>query len=181
MDNDSTLATDALVEERKLFKRLVIASNDLAHAAQFAQAILKRGLHSLTEEPDRYLLAGMTTALVVAYWRSFTSNRGTAEAVKSLPEASLGEFTDEEKQLHQRVGNLRNTAFAHSDAGVMRVRVSIRQFNEVRFAIPSHWDPHRSLTKADVVTLSTIIEKLRRYILQEHLRIQALLPVDDRF
>lgn len=71
--------------------------------------------------------------------------------------------------------------FAHSDADAYRVRVSIREWKEAKFAIPTHWYGLEPLPKDEVALLDSMIDELNGRISQERHRIQELLNVDDRF
>ena len=176
----ATTLSKRLEAELKLLKRLIIANDDFARAAQFARLIEERNLHAAPFEPDCYLLEAMTTALIVAYWRPFSENSG-AGTVASLPKAALKQFTPPELRLHDRIGLHRNTECAHSDGDIMGVRVSVRELNEQRFVIPIHRDRSGLLSREDIATVRTMITKLLGYIMEQQLRIQVLLPAQERF
>ncbi len=165
---------------QRLLRRIVIAGDDLSRAGQFVRIILERELFRTTTEIEDRMLEGMLTALVVAYRRSFTRNFGSDYALPTLPEVSRGKFTPSEEALHERLGVLRDTAFAHSDAGAKDVKINIITVNGERFSIPSFWDYSSSLSKEDVVSIQAMIAKLRQYLVSEQIRLQRILP-EGRF
>jgi hypothetical protein len=170
-----------LLAERKLLKRLIISHQDLDHAKRYADLILKLGLHKSDEEGDRYLHRGLNVALVVSYWRPFSDNEGSADTHPRLPDKFISGYSPTEEALHKEVRNLRNKAFAHSDAEAHGVRIHVREFLGSKTVFPVGWNAHIPLSDERTKQLLGMINKLLARISEEQIRIQRLLPADQYF
>ena len=175
------ITQERLEAEKKLFKRLVISHWDLQHAQRFAELILNRNLLDSSDALDKDLLHALNTALIVAYWRPFSDNEPTSDTRAMLPNSYLRDFSSSEKALHKHIHHLRNKGMAHSDSEAHGVRVIVNDLAGTKTTIPTGWNPHVPLSKADVEMLFRMIEKLMVKISEEHLRIQALLPIGEQF
>jgi hypothetical protein len=173
--------TKRLEAEKKLFKRLVISHWDIQHAQRFARLILNRNLFDSFDASERDLLHALNTALIVAYWRPFSENKSTSDTWAVLPDSYLHDFSPSEKTLHEHIHRLRNKGMAHSDSEAHGVRVIVSDFAGRKTAIPTGWNPHVPLSKADVEMLLGMTEKLMARISEEHLRIETLLPIGKEF
>jgi hypothetical protein len=117
---------DAFFARAKWFlPRLYIDRLDLLQARKFASYILQKELHEKRKtqqaQADRQLVhSAFNASLIISYSRPFTSNNNRERRNKS----ELGERVQEvlmgtnEVDLHKRVLDLRNQAYAHSDAQV---------------------------------------------------------------
>ena len=123
-------------EERRLFKRIVQSEDDLDHAAECAEQILQRDLHSATAREDRCLLRCLNTALIVSYVRPFSGNRASPDVRKALPAEYLDVLSDEQRQLHDQLIELRNRDHAHSDPKGRSVSVGVQKVGDGVLAIP---------------------------------------------
>jgi hypothetical protein len=92
---------------------------DLRQAGEFATYILEERLHEKKETKQRRLVhLAFATSLVVAYSRSFKRSKN----LKGQREPSLQDYAHEvltgedELELHRRVVDMRDQAYAHSDA-----------------------------------------------------------------
>ncbi len=160
-----------LAHEKKRLNRLVISNHDLNHAKRFAELILNRN-----SDCEKYLLYALKTALVVAYWRPFSGNKPSPDALSMLEDKHKNAFTPIEKRLHDRIHNVRNQVMAHSDSNAHGVHVFVGELAGSKTAIPTARDPHAAaLTNADVQALLVMIEKLTASILEDQMRLQALL------
>jgi hypothetical protein len=166
-----------LTNERKRLKRLVISNADLNHAKQYAELILNRNW-----DREKYLLYALKTALIVAYWRPFSENDPAPDTLPMLENKHKKDFTTIEKRLHNRVRNLRNEVIAHSDSNAHSVRVFVGELAGSTTAIPIARDPHATLlTNDDVQALLVMIDKLTARIMEDQIRLQALLPAGTHF
>lgn len=170
-----------LAAERKLLKRLVISHQDLDHARRYAELIIDMGLHNSEKERDRYLHRGLNVALVVSYWRPFSDNEGSADTHPKLPDRFISGYSKAERALHKEACNLRNKAFAHSDAEAHGVLVHVREFLGSKTAIPIGWNAHIPLPEERTQQLLGMINQLLGRISEEQIRIQKLLPAEDYF
>lgn len=97
--------------------RLSISLGDFRQARRFASFILRRQLHTKTQTDYVQLLhLAFNTSLVVSYSRPFSSNRDLHKARSSLKSLVLAVLTADEIALQEKVLEVRNTAYGHSDA-----------------------------------------------------------------
>jgi hypothetical protein len=90
-----------------------LAMLDFRRAREFAQHLLKKGWHkheAYRRGAGLMHQTAYTTAFVVTYWRPFSNSRGW----KPLDIDTL-DLTQEERTLHDALGNLRNQVHAHTD------------------------------------------------------------------
>lgn len=102
------------------YQLLHVAQQDLSQAAFFADHLRQQGWHAEPWEGSwqDYLHQGAyMTAMVVAYARPFTGSRGWPK----FP-ARLLRLDAEQKLLHERLLQLRNELYAHSDVAARRAR-----------------------------------------------------------
>jgi hypothetical protein len=103
-------------DESLLYKKLYISLNDLVMADTFASQLLKNGWHFVLWETRRrwstYMKqAAFTSAFITAYARPFTKAYGWPR----FPSAIL-RFDSADQTLHDKIIDLRNTVYAHSDS-----------------------------------------------------------------
>lgn len=92
-----------------------INSWDWAHAERYCQAYLEHDPHKFSKTYTDEARA-FTTAIVVTYSRPFSGNRdreGQRDPINANYVAALEQAA---RELHDRIIDLRNSAFAHSDA-----------------------------------------------------------------
>jgi hypothetical protein len=164
-----------------LLKRIIHSDVDLAHAAECAEQILQRDLHSATTREDERLLRCLNTALVVSYARPFSSNRGSSDVRKTLPADYLDVLSYEQHQLHKQLMELRNRDQAHSDPQGMSVSVGVQSFGDGGLAIPVGRDALAPLPRESVERVAEIIVRLRAKLAEEQIRIQNTLQAGERF
>ena len=102
--------------ESLLYQKLYISQSDLAMADTFASQLLKNGWHFVLWETRRrwstYMKqAAFTSAFITAYARPFTKSYGWPR----FPMNIVG-FNAADQALHDRIINLRDTVYAHSDS-----------------------------------------------------------------
>lgn len=96
-----------------LYTRLTVSESDLELAKRYAEYMLKNRLHigPLQNNKAKYWRqTAFVCALVMAYGRVFTRSIG-------LPDfpTRLLQYDEEEKDLHRRLLDLRDTQYAHAD------------------------------------------------------------------
>lgn len=99
---------------KKYYTLLHIAEEDLRQANFFAEYIINKGWHFEPFEKCRSIYmqqSAFTTGLATAYSRPFTKSRNRS----ILSNKFISEFTPEQKILHIKILDLRNTIYAHSD------------------------------------------------------------------
>ncbi|MDO7086646.1 hypothetical protein WNY51_07550 [Pseudocolwellia sp. AS88] len=100
---------------------LHVALQDLRKSAFFAGNLLDQGWHFEPWETDwqSYLhQSAYVTSLVVSYCRPFTECRGWPK----FPKKMLRVLTQEQKIFHQRLLDLRNDVYAHSDVSARKIK-----------------------------------------------------------
>lgn len=98
---------DRRQRNERAYGLLHVSEEDLRQAASYATYLLKKGWHSEETEVRKaaYLQqSAFTTALVMAYTRPFTQTRSGS----TLNGRTRSGFTDEQKQLHRKMGALRD-------------------------------------------------------------------------
>jgi hypothetical protein len=98
-----------------------VFQDDLCQASCFARHLLKKGWHfDPWDKKIRWATymqqVAFTTALVVAYCRPFAQSRGAATLSMKLTQ-----YNADEKELHEKLGKLRNSVYAHSQVELQKV------------------------------------------------------------
>jgi hypothetical protein len=165
--------------ERALLKRLVISYFDLSEARQFLLCLRARDLG--TSDEKLYSKA-LRTALVVAYARPFSGNRGEDGSPDPLPERLLKQLTRQQLAVHSRVLELRDKEFAHSDAANASVRISVDRWPDGGpFALPISRVTRAELSHEDLRILGTLLDHFDRVMSDERDRIERGCSPGERF
>ena len=160
--HDQTRIVDTQIEREN------INSWDWAHAERYCRAFLARDLQSMSKTYDDDSRA-FTTAIVVTYARPFSGNRDR-EGRRDPVNANYVEALEEKaRAIHDRIVELRNTAFAHSDA--KHHDVQIHETKGDGLTTFSH-DPLVPLEKSEVEALLSNIEVFKA--LNKKLRTDAI-------
>lgn len=171
-----TDSTAQLNHERKLYKRLVLTRDDLAHAESCAEALLNG------PEQSKTIRQALMTAMIVSYYRPFSDNKGSVDALKTLPpKRFLSEFDGDNCATHKWIRDLRNKVMAHSDSSAYGTDVYVVEANGVKLAIPSKWNPWAELDENRIKTIRCNIGKIQEKVTDEIMRIQQGLPVEEPF
>jgi hypothetical protein len=173
--------TNVMDEGRRVLKRIIQSDDDLAHAAECAEQILQRDLHSATAREDKRLLRCLNTALIVSYVRPFSGNRGSPDVRKTLPAEYLDVLSDEQRQLHEQLIELRNRDHAHSDPQGRSASVGVQNFGDGVLAITLGRDAFAPLPRESVERVAELIVRLRAKLAEEQVRIQGTLKAGERF
>lgn len=96
-------------DDDKQFNRHLISSEDFIEAKNYLKA--------LVNEPDVVTRRALWIAAIVSYCRPFTNNFGKESAIPSISPEFVNELRAEQRALHDRLMELRNTVIAHSDFG----------------------------------------------------------------
>lgn len=91
----------------KQYNRYSISVDDFIEAREY--------LESYDEAMPELIRRALLSSAIVAYWRPFSGNRGHGEALDNLPNHVLKELHSDLKELHKKIGVLRNEIVAHSD------------------------------------------------------------------
>lgn len=108
---------DAFFERAiKVLPRVRVDKIDLSRAGDFAAHILKEGW---SNKKPNLVHDAFNIALIVSYVKPFSSRRDLEERNESRLDDQVeitNVLTEDERKLHDRIKELRNRSFAHSDA-----------------------------------------------------------------
>jgi hypothetical protein len=128
-------------KEIRLFRRILVSYNDFKQATDISSHILEAKLHYDYPKRDQHILQALNCAMIVAYARPFSGNRGSKTMLPALPERFLDGFTSEERELHGAVMGDRNQLLAHSDHSAWHLRLSVmRSSAHNPMLVPLHHD-----------------------------------------
>ena len=143
--------------------RLNIFLFDFNQARRFSGYILRRKLHAVKNPHAKAKLvhAAFNTSLIVSYSRPFHKSNDTAGVRVSLRKAVQAVLTDgDEIALHNRVIDMRDQTFAHSDAEAHE----IEGFNYDGSTVQIYKFAFAPLTRDETRLLSTMIKKWIDYV-----------------
>lgn len=159
--------------ETHKIEREAITSWDLNHAARYCRSYLTNRIYEIRPTTSDQALA-FTTAIIVTYSRPFSGNWNREGKRDPLDDRYTRALSQSEQCVHDRIVNLRNSLFAHSDASAHKVHVSrttgggLVAFSQDRLA---------PLEKAEIECLLDILKKfdvvneeLRKDAAAKHLR-----------
>src|SRR5260370_7449815 len=109
----------------RVFRRILVSYNDFGQALDISSHILKAKLHRDYPEKDRHILQALNCAMIIAYARPFSGNRGSKTMLPALPERFLTGVARDEWALHKVVMKDRNVVLAHSAHRAWRLRPSV--------------------------------------------------------
>ena len=169
-------------QDRRLYKRLIIAFHDLTESQQFLNRLLGLNSEAPPLPSDNIQREALMTAVIVSYVRSFSENRAASDVAGRLPKSFLSSFTKIEKQLHGRMVELRDQEFAHSDPEKIGVTVRIDSLPDGR---PIPWPVstvvRQGLTRAELHTLNGMFTKLLTHLMAELGRIGDMQRPGESF
>jgi hypothetical protein len=114
---------DAFFERAiKVLPRVRVDRIDLIRARNFAAHILKKGW---SNKKPSLVHDAFNIALIVSYVKPFSSRRNLEDRNESRldePLEIIDLLNEEERKLHDRVKELRNKSFAHSDASSVLIK-----------------------------------------------------------
>lgn len=120
------------------YQRLTVWLDDLRNARFYVNFLLKKGWHfDPFDRKIRYSTylqqAAFTTAFVISYCKPFAKSKG--RPIFAIKSAKLEEH---ERSLHDKLLELRNTVYAHSDVELRNIRpIVIRDFPTALETLPS--------------------------------------------
>src|SRR5258708_26154483 len=134
----------------RVIRRVFVSYNDFKQAAPISSHILTAKLHYGYPEKDWHILQALNCAMIIAYARPFSGNRGSETMLPELPERFLNGFAPDERALHEVVMKDRNEVLAHSDSTAWRLRLSVIRSSGRTMLAPLHHD-----TTAPLVEMHT--------------------------
>jgi len=155
-------------EKVRLLRRILVSYIDFKQAAHISSHILAAKLHCDYPEKDRHILQALSCAMIIAYARPFSGNRGTKAMLAALPERFLSGFAPDERALHQVVMKDRNELLAHSDHSAWQLRLSvIRSSGRSPMLVPLHRDTRAPLDEKHTRMFVDMAHKLMEAMLAE--------------
>ncbi len=143
--------------------RLNIFLFDFRQARRLVRYILRRKLHGVKnpQAVSKLIHISFNTSLVVAYSRPFhKSNDGVNVRVSLSDTVDVILETPVEQALHRKVIDMRDQAFAHSDAAAHE----IEGFNYDGATVQLYKIAFEPLTREETLLLSRMIEKWVTYL-----------------
>jgi hypothetical protein len=150
--------TDAFFENgRKVLPRIFLDRLDLIEARKFAAYILEK---AWTNKKEELAHVAFNTALIISYARPF-SMRYDLERQRELPldKHVVDVLTEKEEiALHERIKEMRDESFAHSDARshLFENFDYSKHFTLFKYELP--------LSKSQTALLATMIQKWINYL-----------------
>ena len=151
----------------RLLRRVFVSYNDFKQAAHISSHILTAKLHDGYPERDRHILQALNCAMIVAYARPFSGNRGSKTMLPELPERFLSGFAPDEHALHKVVMKDRNELLAHSDATAWRLRLSVVRSPGRTMLAPLHHDTTAPLDEKHTRMFNGMALKLMEAVFAE--------------
>lgn len=170
-----------LSPERAFFKRIVVAWQDLDDGRAALNRLL--GLNGDTPPPsgDTTVRQALVTSVIVAYGRLFAPSKSRGDVPGQLPGAFANGLTPEERKLHKRIIALRSKEFAHSDADIADLRITVRPEYMGGVLLPtSRRLRSHSVSDADLTAVDGLFTKVHVYLYEEMMRLYPrLAPYGD--
>jgi hypothetical protein len=155
-------------EQVRLFRRILVSYNDFKQATDISSHILTANFHRDYPERDRHVLQAFNCAMIIAYARPFSGNRGSKSMLAALPERFLSGFTSDERTLHHVVLKDRNEVLAHSDHSAWRLRLSVVTSAGRRpMLVPLHQDVRAPLDEKHTRMFKDMAHKLMEAVFAE--------------
>jgi hypothetical protein len=160
----------------RLFRRILVSYNDFKQAAHISSHIVEAKLHHDYPEKDRHILQALNCAMLIAYARPFSGNRGSKTMLASLPDRFLSGFTPDERALHRIVLKDRNELLAHSGHSAWNLRLSfVRSSGRRPMLAPLHTDTRAPLDEKHTQMFNGMALKLMEAVLAERLVLEKQL------
>jgi hypothetical protein len=159
----------------RLLRRILVSYNDFKQAVDISSHILKAKFHRDYPKKDRHILQALNSAMIIAYARPFSGNRGSKTMLPALPESFLTPLAPDERALHKVVMKDRNEVLAHSDHSAWRLRLSVMTSSGHPMLVPLHQDVKAPLDEKHTRMFNELAHKLmeavfaERYVLEKEL------------
>jgi hypothetical protein len=167
---------ERLTAERALFKRIIISFHDLHEARRFLHELLALGEIEPFVHRRTVVQQALMTAFVVAYGRPFSGNESEARVRPKLPPSFLKGLSPAQKEMHNRLLELRNEEFAHSDPHRSNVQVGIGTGpGGIQIASPISQEVRQGLTTAHLHTARSVLTVIIAKVHDELFRLQNVV------
>jgi hypothetical protein len=172
--SDSPWSTDRIAAERRKFRRVIIAFQDLddvrACVSQLQILVAQR------VKMDDTIPKALVTSAIVGYGRCSTQSRGGTSVLRRLPETFEHALDPALRALHARLLRLRHTEFAHSDGDTADVTVGALPNFRTGALMPSARRLRAdALSNVELAMFPKLLEQLHIYLYDELVRLNAEL------
>ena len=157
MSSDASEPALALATRRAAFRRMVLSHFDFGETRDFLDRLSPAG-SSVEATADPVLRRALMTAMVVSYCRPFAKSDADGETARQLPDDLLEGLEPELLQLHDRVRQLRNEEFAHTDPAPAGLRVTWR--DAFVFPMPVSNVTREGLTESELRKMRTLLTQV---------------------
>lgn len=130
---------------------------DFQQSVSIAELILKQNLHEGYPRENRILLESLNSAMIVAFCRRFSGNRGD---VPDLPVRFIRDLCDDEREVHEVAVDDRNRVLAHSDGRAWNMTLGYVELHGRDLLLSYHRGVHRPLLRKLTERLRDLASKL---------------------
>jgi hypothetical protein len=159
----------------RLLRRILVSYNDFKQAAHISNYILAAKLHDSYPGEDRHVLQGLNCAMIVAYARPFSGNKGSTTMLPVLPPRFLKGFSSEERALHRVVMRDRNEVLAHPDSTAWNLRLSVVESPGRAMLVPVRHDTTAPLDEKHTRMFNRMANKLMEAVVAERMVLEKKL------
>jgi len=160
------------------FNRVLMSYVDFQQAHSIASIILDENLHENYPRKNRILLEALNFAMVVAYCRPFSGNKG----VPDLPKRFVRNLSKNEKEIHDALIEDRNKVIAHSDSEAWDLQPHYQIINERRMLVPFHKGVHRPFLLDPTIRIRDLAKKQMDTCFEERVKLEkeleSFIPVE---
>jgi hypothetical protein len=164
---ERTQMKTAKEDKVRLLRRILVSYNDFKQAVGISSRILETKFHRDYPEKDRHILQALNCAMLIAYARPFSGNRGSKMMLPALPERFLAGFAPDERALHKVVMKDRNEVLAHSDHSAWHLRLSVITSSGRPMLVPLHHDVRAPLDEKHTRMFNEMAHKLMEAVFAE--------------
>ncbi|MFL6197715.1 MAG: hypothetical protein ACJ76J_00925 [Thermoanaerobaculia bacterium] len=161
------------------YRRYWLAEKDLQEARAIAHLILDLNLHSRPKEPLDVENRALSLAAVVSYGRAFVESKseGSVLVASVMPKSVLQRLSREERELHNKLLDLRHKQLAHSDMGPVGLKIGLIKDGDF-----SMYEVTRvPLSRKEVSLVKKMTEDLIEELLERQEELRKMLPEGHEF
>jgi hypothetical protein len=164
---------------RALFRRMVLSHFDFEETRDFLDR-----LHPIRDDVERVqadaVRAALMTSLLVSYWRPFSASDADGQTARRLPSELLQGLSLEQRQLHDKIGVLRNKQFAHTDPEPAELEVNWNLRDKgFRFPMPTSNVTRIGLTSAELAEFRTLLAEVSKCMFERYVALGEVLLEDS--
>jgi len=166
-------------EKKRIFRRLSLSALDLSFAKKYVNHIIENELYN--QDNKKLINRGLQIAAIISYSRPFSGNYNFEHTIGRLPDEHLMGLTEKETDLHKEILDLRNKAIAHTDADEVDLKVSIKEMNGLKMAMPISRKPFIPFSEQKWKSFKSVIEKVDASVSSEIIDYQKEFELGEKF